>query len=119
MNAIDVLRRAGIKIYADTGIKKFAPVASEETSGAKTSNEQPQIRPAVNTSDYVNSDYEAIRMLMGNQNNNNSDPMMNMLPYMLNDNENGKNIDPQVLQSIMMNSMMNSLNSLNSTDNNK
>jgi hypothetical protein len=35
----------------------------------------------------------------------------------MNQNGEGKNIDPQVLQSIMMNSMMNSLNGLNSTDN--
>ena len=56
-------------------------------------------------------------MMMGNNNNNNNDPMMSMLPYMLSNNENGKNVDPQVIQAVMMNSMMNSLNGLNSTDN--
>ena len=55
-------------------------------------------------------------MMMGN-NNNNNDPMMSMLPYMLSNNENGKNVDPQVIQAVMMNSMMNSLSSMNSTDN--
>ena len=55
-------------------------------------------------------------MMLGN-NNSNNDAMMNMLPYMLSSNNEGKNIDPQVFQAVMMNSMMNSLGSLNSGDN--
>ncbi len=47
---------------------------------------------------------QQMQMLNGGQNNNN--PMMNMLPYMYAQNDSGKNIDPQVMQSFIMNSMI-------------
>ena len=55
-------------------------------------------------------------MMLNNGNNGNYDPMMNMLPYMM-QNE-GKNMDPRVMQALMMNSMMNSLNGMNTNNNN-
>ena len=55
-------------------------------------------------------------MMLNNGNANNSDPMMNMLPYMMQNN--GKNMDPQMIQALMMNSMMNSLNGMNTNTNN-
>lgn len=105
MDAIDVLRRAGVNISVNS---------SAETGAQNTSTTQ--AAPPINPSAYINPEYETINMMLGNGNNNN-DPMMNMLPYMLNTNNEGKNIDPQVIQTIMMNSMMNGLSGLNSTDN--
>lgn len=64
------------------------------------------------------AEMQQINMMLGNGNNNN-DSMMNMLPYMMNAGNNGQNVDPQVIQSLMMNSMMNSLNTMNFNDNNK
>lgn len=48
--------------------------------------------------------FNEISMLLGNNNNNNNN-MMNMLPMMLAQNG-GKNIDPQMIQAMMMQSMM-------------
>ena len=119
LNAIDVLKRAGLKI---TVISEHQSAKTKD----KTVNEDvPQLRPAAsasqqyNPSEYINQDYQTINMMLGNGNNNNNDPMMNMLPYMLQQNGNGQNIDPQIIQSLMMNSMMNGINGLNTTDNNK
>lgn len=113
LDAIDVLKRAGVNVTVD-GIKPDA-TSTEETT-ARTGNTQQQLQKPVNPAQYMNQDYEVINMMLGG-NNNNNDPMTNLLPYLMNQNGEGKNIDPQVLQSIMMNSMMNSLNGLNSTDN--
>lgn len=110
MEAIEVLRRAGINITVNS------PVSSNQEVQDKNIPPKPSAAQ-VNPSSYINSDYEAINMMLGNGSNNNNDPMMNMLPYMLNQNNEGKNIDPQVIQSLMMNSMMNGLSGLNSTDN--
>ncbi|MEE3349769.1 MAG: tetratricopeptide repeat protein [Candidatus Gastranaerophilaceae bacterium] len=107
LDAIDVLKRAGLNISADA--KSVSSNSENAADTVKSSN--------VNPASFVNPEYEAINMMMGNNNNNNNDPMMSMLPYMLSNNENGKNVDPQVIQAVMMNSMMSSLNSLNSTDN--
>jgi len=105
LNAIDVLKRAGLNI-----------TAGDTTSTVETTSDV--VSEKKNQPSFVNPEYEAINMMMGN-NNNNNDPMTTMLPYMLNSNENGKNIDPQIIQAVMMNSMMSSLNGLNSTDSNK
>lgn len=44
-------------------------------------------------------------MLLGTNNNNNNS-MMNMLPMMMSQMQKGQNIDPRVMQAMMMNSMM-------------
>lgn len=44
-------------------------------------------------------------MLLGTNNNNNNS-MMNMLPMMMSQVQKGQNIDPRVMQAMMMNSMM-------------
>ena len=100
LQAIDVLKRAGLNISISPMISK--PAESGDIRAKAVVQPQSQ-----NPADYVNSDYQAINMMLGNgNNNNNNDPMMNMLPYMLQSNSDGKNIDPQVIQAVMMNSMM-------------
>ncbi|MBO8430668.1 hypothetical protein IAC76_04710 [Spirochaetes bacterium] len=59
---------------------------------------------------------QQMTMMLNGGNNGYNDPMMNMLPYMMK-NE-GKNIDPQVMQAIMTNSMLNSINGMNNFNNN-
>ena len=103
LDAIDVLKRAGLNINTGNSV-----VTDLTVSDVVTEKKNP--------SSLVNSEYEALNMMLGN-NNNGTDPMSAMLPYMLNSNENGKNIDPQVIQAVMMNSMMSSINGLNSTEN--
>lgn len=112
LEAINVLKRAGLNISVSPALKidnNLKSVSDEDLSKKKYTS--------VNPAEYINSDYETMRMMLGNGNNNNNDPMMNMLPYMLNANNDGKNIDPQVMQTLMMNSMMSGISGLNSTDN--
>ena len=105
LEAIDVLKRSGLNITAEN-------MSSETTDGttATTSN---SIDPSVFR---PSQEMQQLNMMLGNGNNNN-DPMMNMLPFMMNANNNGQKIDPQVIQSMMTSSMLNSLNSMNTNDN--
>ena len=97
LEAIDVLKRAGLNISAET--------AKDAVNN-------------LNTSDLLPSQQmQQLNMMLGGNSNNNNDAMMNMLPLMMNANNNGQKIDPQVVQSMMMNSMMNSLNSMDTNDN--
>lgn len=97
MGALDVLKRAGLNI------------------SAQTSQEEKVTQPVQNlfTPD---TQIQQMSMMLNGGNYNNYDPMMNMLPLMM-QNE-GKNVDPQVIQAMMMNSMMNSLNGMNNNNNN-
>jgi len=117
LNAIDVLKRAGLNISIAPGYAG-STISAKDGSGSEGVSEL-RGKQAVNPTEYINSDYETMRMMLGNGNNNNNDPMMNMLPYMLNANNDGKNIDPQVIQTLMMNSMMSGISGLNTTDSNK
>lgn len=108
IDALNVLKRAGLNI-------------STQTPEAQTRSEQPVMQPQTpvqNPMAYTpDPQYQQMSMMLNGGNNNTPDPMMYMVPYMMNAN-NGQNIDPKVIQSMMMNSMMNSLNSMNSTNNN-
>ncbi len=130
INAVQVLKRAGLNISTEMpeaqevkpmkGVATSVPAKVEEpedtaqTAQVPAQTSQPVQQPA----NYYTPDpqIQQMTMMLNNGNNNNSDPMMNMLPYMMQNN--GKNMDPQVIQALMMNSMMNSLNGLNSGTNN-
>lgn len=99
LGALDVLKRAGLNISAqESQNNAVQPVASQPSYMP-----DPQIQ-------------QMSMMLNGNNNGYNNDPMMTMLPYMMEGE--GKKVDPQVIQAMMMNSMMNSLNGMNNTNNN-
>ena len=99
LEAIDVLKRAGLNI--STG----------------TSNTSSNTANTINPSDLMPSqEMQQLNMLLGG-NSNNNDSMMNMVPFLMNANNNGQKVDPQVIQSMMMNSMMNSLNNMDTNDN--
>ena len=57
-------------------------------------------------------------MMLGNNQNNNNDPMTQMLPYMMQagTQDGAQNVDPQVIQAMMMSSMMNNLDFNTSND---
>lgn len=106
INAVQVLKKAGLNISTET------------PDTTTTKSETTAQTPAVQQANYYTPDpqIQQMSMMLNNGNTYNSDPMMNMLPYMM-QNE-GKNLNPQVIQAMMMNSMMNSLNGLNNTNNN-
>lgn len=108
IDALNVLKRAGLNISTQ--------VPTIETPSEQTAI-QPQI-PVQNPMAYTpDPQIQQMSMMLNGGNNNTPDPMMYMVPYMMNAN-NGQNIDPKVLQSMMMNSMMNSLNGMNAYNNN-
>lgn len=110
LEALDVLKRSGLNITTDA-------VPAEQYQNKVQQQPQPvqPIQPqAVYTPDPQIQQMSL--MLNGNNNNAYNDPMMLMIPYMMEGE--GKNVDPQVIQAIMMNSMMNSLNGMNNTNNN-
>lgn len=130
INAVQVLKRAGLNI--STQMPEVAAKAPKGTATSIPAKVEPiedepvaQTTPATNTaantanpSNYYTPDpqIQQMSMMLNNGNNGNYDPMMNMLPYMM-QNE-GKNMDPRVMQALMMNSMMNSLNGMNTNNNN-
>lgn len=105
LSAIDVLKRAGVNISAETSVSDNVynqeNVAKSEPA-QMTYTPDPQI--------------QQMSMMLNGNNSGYNDPMMTMLPYMMN--ENGKNMDPRLIQAIMTNSMMNSLNGMNNMNNN-
>ena len=53
----------------------------------------------------VNNKFNEYSLLLGNNNNNNNS-MMNMVPFLLNQYQNGEKINPEIIQAMMMNSMI-------------
>ena len=131
INAVQVLKRAGLNISTEMpeerevkpmkGVATSVPAKVEEIEDTPHTAQIPaQPAQAVQQpqQNYYTPDpqIQQMSMMLNNGNANNSDPMMNMLPYMMQNN--GKNMDPQMIQALMMNSMMNSLNGMNTNTNN-
>lgn len=94
---------------ADTTEQK-KPTNDEVTAALKVLNEA-GINPYSASANYQNPELSELNMLMGNNDQSRGDnSMLNMLPYMLAQNKGGEsnnNYSPQVMQSLIMNSMMN------------
>lgn len=124
INAVQVLKRAGLNISTQmpetsakmpkgsaTSVPAKVEALDEEPQTVQTTAQTPTVQPYT-----PDPQIQQMTMMLNNGNSNNSDPMMNMLPYMMQND--GKNMDPQVIQALMMNSMMNSLNGMNASSNN-
>jgi len=98
---------------------KIAQVSDEEVlnaiktlrSAGLTLNVQSENQYAMQ---YQDPQMAELSMMLGNSNNNNS--MMNFVPMLMAQNQAGKNIDPRLMQAMMMNSMMAGFN-LNDNNN--
>ena len=87
--------------------EKVADVSNEDVLAAIETLKKAGVTVSINpyqTQLPMNDEYAQLSMMLGSNNNNNNQ-MMNMLPMLMAQN-NGKNIDPQILQSMMMNSML-------------
>jgi len=94
--ALKVLNKAGLNPYAQTN-----PVA----------NDYAQMANPMMTAQNAESAQLSMLLGSGNQSNNNNNNMMNMIPFMLAQNKNGQNnagnpYSPQLVQSMLMNSML-------------
>lgn len=130
INAVQVLKRAGLNISTEMpegreakpmkGVATSVPAKVEEIEDTPHTAQIPaqqEIHQQPQQNYYTpDPQFQQMSMMLNNGNANNSDPMMNMLPYMMQNN--GKNMDPQMIQALMMNSMMNSLNGMNTNTNN-
>lgn len=104
---------------------KIAQVSDEEVLQAiKTLKDagvnvtvQPD-NPYSQMSQYQNPQMAEMSMLLGGNNNNNGNNMMNMLPMLMSQAQKGENIDPRLMQAVMMNSMMSDFSYANNNNNN-
>ena len=96
---------------------KVAEVTNEDILAAIETLKKAGVTVSVNPyqSMPMNDEYSQLSMLFGNNNNNNNS-MMGMLPYLMGQANSGQKIDPQILQSMMMNSM---ITDITFTDNDK
>ena len=86
---------------------KIAQASDEDILNAIKTLKEAGVNVSINTTQNpIPNQYNDISMMLGTSNNNNNSMMNMMIPYMINQNENGQNIDPQVMQAMMMNSML-------------
>lgn len=115
LNKADTTYKIAIN-NSDSNYSQTAPVPKQPTNeeiGAalKTLNAagiNPYMQNANNVN-YQNQDMSALNMLMGSNNQSqNNDGMLNMLPYMMMQNPNGapNGYSPQMMHAVILNSMM-------------
>ena len=106
---------------------KIAQVSDEEILNAVKTLKDAGLTITVSDSNAVNNniypngyqdpEMAQLSLMLGNNNNNNSN-MMNVVPFLMQSEKEGKNIDPQLMQAMMMNSMMTDF-TFNTNDNNR
>lgn len=102
--ALKVLTQAGLNPYGQTTANPYTQAAANPY--AQAMNESPEIAQ--------------LNMLMGeNGQSKNNNSMMNMMPFMLAQSKNGTNnsYSPQLMQAVLMNSMMPDFNLKTNEDN--
>ena len=101
LKAINTLKEAGVN------------VSVQSSSSPSTTSENPYAMMA----QYQDPRVAEMNMMLGNNNHNNNS-MMNMIPLLMSQAQKGENIDPRVMQTMMMNSMMSDFSYLNNNNNN-
>ncbi len=94
LNAIQTLKKAGVNVTYQKNNNPYAQMA-----------------------EYQDPEMAQLSMMLGNNNNNNNN-MMNMIPMLMAQHQEGKNIDPRFMQAMIMNSMMPDF-SFNDNNNNR
>ena len=98
---------------------KIVQASDEDVLNAIRTLKDAGVTVTVNTNPYgyQNPQMAEMSMMLGGNNYNNGS-MMNMLPVLMAQNQDGKNIDPRMIQAMMMNSMMTDF-TFNNNDNNR
>lgn len=96
---------AALKVLNAAGLN---PYSQMQSTGA-------EVNPYDQEANYQNPQMTQLNMLMGGNNQkNDNNVMMNMLPFMLAQNKNGtNNYSPQLMQAVIMNSIMPNFGSFN------
>ena len=112
---------AALKVLNDAGLSSYV-----QQSQAQAQQTQQQVQTTENVYPYNQANCQTpeqtqLNMLMGgNSQYSNNNAMMNMIPYMLAQSKDGKsNYSPQLMQSVIMNSMMTDFNFNLDTDKDK
>lgn len=99
LKAINTLKEAGVNV-------------SVQSSTASAEN------PYAAMMQYQDPRVAEMSLMLGNGNNNNNNSMMNMIPLLMSQAQKGENIDPRIMQTMMMNSMMSDFSYMNNNNNN-
>ena len=98
---------------------KIAQVSDEEVLKAINTLKEAGLTLNVQGENFYNGYQDPqmaqMSMLLGNNNNNNGN-MMNMLPMLMSQAQKGENVDPRLMQAMMMNSMMSDFSFNNNND---
>src|SRR5574344_1710000 len=104
LSAIDTLKRAGLNFNIQPTSEKAVALA-QGTSNSELSAQ--------------NNEYAQLSALLGNKSSGSADTMQSMMPYLMNsDGTANKNINPQVIENMLMSSMMGSFDFGNNNNNN-
>ncbi len=104
---IERLKNFDEKSDADNETVKIAQVSDEDVLQAVKTLKEAGLNVTVQSQNpyaYQSPEMMEMSMLLGNTNNNNNG--MNILPMLMTKAENGENIDPRLMQAVMMNSML-------------
>lgn len=115
---------AAIKVLNQAGLGSLVtqqPAQSSAPQVAQNNNQQMQQQMMQMMMAQQQNPYAGISAMLGgnNNNNNSSNQLMNMLPLLMSQGQNGEkpNISPEVMQAMLMNSMMPDLTFSSSNDN--
>lgn len=106
---------------------KIAQVSDEEVlkavntlkeAGLNVSVQTENSNPYAQMSQYQDPRMAEMSMLLGGNNNNNNNMMNTVLPMLMTQAQKGENVDPRLMQAVMMNSMMSDFSFANSNNNN-
>ncbi|MFA7658128.1 MAG: tetratricopeptide repeat protein [Candidatus Gastranaerophilaceae bacterium] len=93
---------AALKVLKSAGINPYSQPQAQEITAANPYGQAAGIQ---------NSEQIQLNALMGGNSQSGNNAMMNMLPFMLAQNKNGNsNYSPQLMQAVIMNSMMTDFN---------
>lgn len=104
---IERLKNFDEKSDADNETVKIAQVSDEDVLQAVKTLKEAGLNVTVQSQNpyaYQSPEMMEMSLLLGNSNNNNNG--MNILPMLMTKAENGENIDPRLMQAVMMNSML-------------
>lgn len=104
---------AALKTLKDAGISPYSQQTLAPTGETGADSTAAVVNPYAQMNNYQNPELAQLNLLMGDngQSGNKNNAMLDMLPYMLSQGKNGAgNYSPQVVQSIIMNSMMTDVN---------
>lgn len=105
---------------------KIAQVSDEDVlkaintlkeAGVNVSVQSSESNPYAQMSQYQDPRMAEMSMLLGGNNNNNN-TMNTVLPMLMTQAQKGENVDPRLMQAVMMNSMMSDFSFANSNNNN-